>query len=146
MSNTTAPIVLTDAQKRVVLREGRKNYQWSRDMLASYREDCEADRKNGHRPHYCVHGVNMWVDFDCACYQCEDGETEYEIEARTPVDYYRRALEDFRYEWPAIEAKLKGVQEHMMAVGCTNGISEEHRTAVVELYFEIAKDLQGRWA
>lgn len=25
------------------------------------------------RPHYCEHGVNMWVDYDCACGSCEMG-------------------------------------------------------------------------
>lgn len=44
----------------------------SRRDFALWEEACEADRRNGHRPHYCRHGRNMWVDHDIACGECED--------------------------------------------------------------------------
>lgn len=34
---------------------------------------CEQDRRDGYRPHYCEHGVNMWTDYDAICGYCEDG-------------------------------------------------------------------------
>lgn len=40
----------------------------------AYLEECEEYRKNGHRNRYCFHGVNQWVDYDCACGYCEEGE------------------------------------------------------------------------
>ena len=40
---------------------------------ADYEEDCERDRKEGHRPHYCEHGMNLWTDYDPICGYCEEG-------------------------------------------------------------------------
>lgn len=38
-----------------------------------YLEECAEYRARGHRHNYCFHGVNQWVDYDCACGACEDG-------------------------------------------------------------------------
>lgn len=54
-------------QKLAVALLGR-----SRRQYAEYLAECEEDRRNGYRPHYCRHGVSMWVDYDCACGMCED--------------------------------------------------------------------------
>lgn len=40
---------------------------------ASYERDCDQDRKEGHRPHHCFHGMNLWTDYDNICGACEDG-------------------------------------------------------------------------
>lgn len=48
----------------------RKQYAFDEE---EYRADCERDYREGHIPHYCRHGVNMWVDYDCACGRCESG-------------------------------------------------------------------------
>ena len=46
-----------------------------------YLEECDEYRARGHRHNYCFHGVNQWVDYDCACGLCEDGEiNEYSSE------------------------------------------------------------------
>ena len=37
-----------------------------------YLAECAEWAEQGYRPHYCRHGVNMWVDYDCACWQCEE--------------------------------------------------------------------------
>lgn len=39
----------------------------------AYLADCERDRRNGHRAHYCEHGTNQWTDYDNICGPCEDG-------------------------------------------------------------------------
>lgn len=39
-----------------------------------YLAECYEYAESGHRHNYCFHGVNMWVDYDCACGLCEDGE------------------------------------------------------------------------
>lgn len=42
---------------------------------ADYLDECEQDRKNGHRAHYCEHGANMWTDWDNICGYCEESIT-----------------------------------------------------------------------
>jgi hypothetical protein len=45
-------------------------------LAASYAEylaECDYDRSQGYRPHYCEHGANMWTDYDNICGACEDG-------------------------------------------------------------------------
>ena len=32
------------------------------------------DGKRGYTYPYCIHGVSRWVDYDCACGACEDGD------------------------------------------------------------------------
>ena len=38
-----------------------------------YLADCEDDRRQGYRSHYCEHGTNQWTDYDNICGMCEDG-------------------------------------------------------------------------
>lgn len=44
-------------------------------MFESAAEDAAQDRRDGHRAHYCVHGMNLWTDYDPICGPCEDGLT-----------------------------------------------------------------------
>lgn len=46
-----------------------------------YQEQCEYDRSQGHAPHHCRHGVNLWFDYDIPCGACEGG---YDL---TPAEY-----------------------------------------------------------
>ena len=50
-------------------------YKDARAWLVQQREDyareCAEYAKQGLRPQYCRHGVNQWVDYDCACFKCE---------------------------------------------------------------------------
>lgn len=65
-----------------------------------YAEECEEYAKQGFRPQYCIHGVNLWTDYDPICGWCEDGDgTPYEQalrDARNIASVYekRRALAD----------------------------------------------------
>ena len=48
----------------------------SNSMLEGYREwqdECEADRRRGHRPSHCEHGTYLWQEWDVICGPCEDG-------------------------------------------------------------------------
>jgi hypothetical protein len=38
-----------------------------------YLADCESDRANGYRAHYCEHGTDQWTDYDNICGGCEEG-------------------------------------------------------------------------
>jgi len=35
--------------------------------------------RQGFAPEYCIHGTRMWVDYDCACWQCEMGDDPREL-------------------------------------------------------------------
>ena len=37
-----------------------------------------ANGGKGHTYPYCIHGVSRWVDYDCACGACEDGDGDFE--------------------------------------------------------------------
>lgn len=143
MSN--APETLTRAQSLVILREARKAQTRVLRLLEDYREACEEDARNGHRPHYCVHGVNMWVDYDCACYQCEDGETVYELEAMTFADFVRLTRDEYRAEFPAITEKIKRIAEHMVPL---SALTNDHDTknVLVDLRIKLMMEALGRWA
>lgn len=38
-------------------------------------EACEQDRRDGYRPQFCEHGMNLHVDYDPICGPCEDGHS-----------------------------------------------------------------------
>lgn len=47
----------------------------SLDAYNAYLAEADRDLAEGHRPHYCEHGMNLWVDWDPICGACEDGVT-----------------------------------------------------------------------
>ena len=47
---------------------------WLIERREEYRKECAEYAKQGFRPHYCIHGTNLWVDYDCACWRCEINE------------------------------------------------------------------------
>lgn len=55
--------------------------QIAADLFAQQRafEEAQAEAaKDGFRPHYCIHGTNLWTDYDNICGGCEDGTfTQY---------------------------------------------------------------------
>lgn len=72
MSKSTTEIYPLYIEARQWLQQRREEYQ---KMV----NDCA---RQGYRPQYCIHGVNQWVDYDCACSSCElDDRSELE-EAR----------------------------------------------------------------
>jgi hypothetical protein len=69
---------------------------------AGYLEACEQDRREGHRPHYCEHGTDLWTDYDPMCGLCEDGDSSRDplqrrawaiIDAKARVNQFRAALD-----------------------------------------------------
>lgn len=67
-----------------------------RQTFIDYEEEAAQYAKEGHRPHYCVHGVNMWVDYDCACYACEEYGSywHYDTYARFALDEAKAAHDE----------------------------------------------------
>lgn len=75
------------AADRFVLRLAQKLDASYAARYAEYEDECRADYAEGHRPHYCEHGLNLWVDHDPICGYCEDGES-----ASDPFTRRRMAL------------------------------------------------------
>lgn len=91
--NTTSP-TLSPARATAILAERDRLLQVQADWRAEAREDA----RQGFRPHYCIHGMNMWTDYDPICGGCEDGTftqwtdgTDLLVVARDNVDIMARA-------------------------------------------------------
>lgn len=52
-----------------------------RKVQIAYDEEVLEAAKDGYRPSHCIHGTNLWVDWDPICGPCEDGFGRYEGEA-----------------------------------------------------------------
>lgn len=140
-----APAKLTIAQKRVIQREAHATFERIQRMITDYREAEAEDNRNGHRTHYCVHGVNMWVDYDCACYRCEDGETIYTLEATTLADCIRETLDEYRHSMPKITAKIEETVHHFAALLRLTS-NTELKMSLVDTRTAMMIEALGRWA
>jgi hypothetical protein len=69
----TAP--LTEPRPGEVARRALPILKSLRERDREYQEACEADWRRGFRPHYCPHGMNLWVDWDPICGPCEESLT-----------------------------------------------------------------------
>lgn len=76
------------------------------DHYAAYLAECEQDRRNGHRSHYCEHGMDLWVDWDPICGPCEDGES-----MRDPMVRRRMALDSAKERMAMADKVLAWVIE-----------------------------------
>ena len=56
---------------KVVLRRAQEILRQVRARRENYAAACEDYYRSGYIPATCFHGVNMWVDYDCACWMCE---------------------------------------------------------------------------
>lgn len=56
-----------------------------------YIEECKEYAESGHRHRFCFHGVNQWVDYDCACGLCEDGAIN-EYSSRDEIEEYAKEV------------------------------------------------------
>lgn len=96
------------AMKASILITALTLFTKKRDRMVAafeeYEEDCRYDATNGHRSHYCVHGVNQWTDYDNICGQCEEGLT-------TLKDYMpllrHEALTEARRFWAEADQLVK---------------------------------------
>lgn len=64
-----------------ILRRALYHVKRLRRLQAEWDEDAREAAKEGFRPHHCIHGTNLWVDWDPICGPCEDGFSRYEGEA-----------------------------------------------------------------
>jgi len=67
---------------------------WLVQRREEYRRECEQYYKQGFRPQYCIHGVNQWVDYDCACASCElDERSDIQIARDLAVREFTQRLQ-----------------------------------------------------
>jgi len=73
---------------------------------AEYARECQDYRDQGHRPHYCIHGTDLWVDYDNICGGCEDSRSDTEWADLVAHEHVHRVLvttlmyEKFQYTAP----------------------------------------------
>ena len=96
------------------------------DYLAA----CEADRREGHRPHYCEHGTDQWTDYDNICGPCEDGLT-----MGRPQQRMRMALD-------AAHARIERVEAINTAVRAMRAAGLAHMIEWAEVMDEVDRLLR----
>jgi hypothetical protein len=69
------------SQRPILYKRALYHVKRLRRVQAEYDEEVREAAKEGYRPHYCIHGMNLWVDWDVICGPCEDGYGRYEGEA-----------------------------------------------------------------
>jgi hypothetical protein len=62
-----------DGRANLKLRVALAMVKDHRLMREQYAVSLEEWHEAGRRPHYCIHGVNLWTDNDIPCGPCEDG-------------------------------------------------------------------------
>lgn len=67
-----------------------KHLKGLRQRDEEYLVECAEWRAQGYRPHHCIHGTDLWVDYDNICGFCEDGASNYEIAIGCAHDDRRR--------------------------------------------------------
>lgn len=92
---------------------------------AEYEEECKRAARQGFAPHYCPHGMNLWVDYDPICGPCEEGLTVYEQALAVARDLFATYLQ--RLEWfmahpgglpqPVLEGLVEWVVEPLQQPG-----------------------------
>ena len=91
--------------------------------MAEWRDACEMDRRDGHTPHYCRHGMSRWTDYDNICGGCESGMTEREERYAVGLDELARYRRD-------VAATLDAAQ----AIAAIGPWAEPARKALLDAY------------
>ena len=85
---------LNDFEKRIVIEFAQQYRRRQLEQLRQWEQEAAACRAEGHRPHFCVHGTNLWTDYDPICAGCED----HGYNGFDPLDGYRVGLAAVREE------------------------------------------------
>lgn len=87
--------------KGMILRHAARLAEEYLRRYEAYREECDQAAREGYRPHYCEHGMNLWTDYDPICGWCEDGVT-----MRDGAQRRRAALDEARQTHETFEALM----------------------------------------
>jgi len=80
LTNISAAEMYSAAKKR---RESRDRF------VRGWESEAREAARQGYRPSHCIHGMPLWVDYDCACGYCEDG---YDPRDTTLADFYEEVV------------------------------------------------------
>lgn len=84
---------------------------------AEYRTACAEAAAEGFAPHYCIHGTNLWTDYDPICGACEAGEfTEYTSPAEIATLAREQAESDIARE-DEVAAKRTRMVDYFVGIG-----------------------------
>ena len=96
--------MVTTTQLYPFFVEARKDIQENREAWLA---QCAEDARNGFRPQFCIHGVYLWVDYDCVCWRCESDDRS-ELEQARDIAYARATRE---YDLEAFTALVNAIPE-----------------------------------
>lgn len=110
VNNPRGRYVHPDLRVRAMKRAHEQVAYWVQ-RYANYEQACKDWYEQGYSPHYCVHGTNMWVDYDCACWSCEQSE-------------------DLRKGWQRFyEDELRGIRTMLSKMQHTQSTFDKHPDA-----------------
>lgn len=86
---------------RKALAEVRANAEQYAAEVADWYDNGDgrpvAEGGKGHTYPYCCHGMPLWTDYDCVCWQCEDYTPEFTEARWLAQDRFQRGIE--AYTW-----------------------------------------------
>lgn len=73
-------------------------------QFAEYAEFVAESHKAGFSPSHCMHGVNLWTDYDPMCGACEDGLNywDYETFAGMALAEAKKAYQEYQKRIDAV--------------------------------------------
>lgn len=66
-------VVRNYAQKSKIMSVAKRHLDAYRAQFAAHEVEKREAWARGEMLHYCVHGTNLWTDYDPMCGPCEDG-------------------------------------------------------------------------
>jgi len=94
------------SDRRLVLKHVRYHWEQERQHYINWEAEAEEYRAEGKRPHYCPHGMNLWVDYDVICGACEEGGLYW-----NPVAAMRYALDCALYDMSVVHERREILQK-----------------------------------
>lgn len=98
---------------------------------AEYDRECAEWAEKGYRPHYCIHGVDLWTGYDNICGYCEESLTNEEL-AKAMYDEYKLAMNRMGVRAATISAEMMNM-----------GVSRDLQFEIMD---KIIKDVTRPWA
>lgn len=139
---------IATAEKRIVIREARKDWAEIQEMVKSYRYELDHPETNAwgqtYRISHCIHGANLWTDNDIPCGACEDGEDFHYYESLTYAQVLATTLATYRRHKARVEPQRQALVDALTSLAKIDGLGK-HVNELVALHNGLWKDIQGRW-
>lgn len=123
-------MTLKPIEKAIALSEVKR----FRKMFELHEEDRQDYAKQGYRNHYCVHGTNLWTDYDNICGPCEDGygSWDYQLFAELAIQNAREAVRHAH--------KIYQEANEVAKLATTKGMTEEGKYALIRVSEEMVEE------